>query len=141
VTQGRELRTALARGGVLLGLLSDQHAGDRGLRLPFLGRECSCSTAAAVYARRYQARLFVGVCYRTGLGRWRVQVGPEIPVLADGTPRSVGDITSDINRVFEAAIERDPANWFWVHRRWKSRPAPRPASAIPHTQPDEHATP
>ena len=25
----------------------------------------------------------------------------------------------DVNRAFEAAVRRDPANWFWVHRRWK----------------------
>jgi KDO2-lipid IV(A) lauroyltransferase len=31
----------------------------------------------------------------------------------------VRDITADINRAFEAAIRRDPANWFWVHDRWK----------------------
>ena len=26
----------------------------------------------------------------------------------------------DVNRAFEAAVRRDPANWFWVHRRWKA---------------------
>jgi len=25
----------------------------------------------------------------------------------------------EVNRAFEAAVRRDPANWFWVHRRWK----------------------
>ena len=25
----------------------------------------------------------------------------------------------DVNRAFEIAVRRDPANWFWVHRRWK----------------------
>ena len=25
----------------------------------------------------------------------------------------------DVNAAFEAAIRRDPANWFWVHNRWK----------------------
>ena len=25
----------------------------------------------------------------------------------------------DVNAEFEKAIRRDPANWFWVHRRWK----------------------
>jgi lauroyl/myristoyl acyltransferase len=25
----------------------------------------------------------------------------------------------DVNRAFEAAVRRDPANWFWVHKRWK----------------------
>jgi lauroyl/myristoyl acyltransferase len=24
-----------------------------------------------------------------------------------------------VNRAFESAIRRDPANWFWVHNRWK----------------------
>jgi len=26
----------------------------------------------------------------------------------------------DVNRAFEAAVRCDPANWFWVHRRWKA---------------------
>ena len=25
----------------------------------------------------------------------------------------------DVNRAFEMAVKRDPANWFWVHNRWK----------------------
>jgi KDO2-lipid IV(A) lauroyltransferase len=25
----------------------------------------------------------------------------------------------DVNRAFEIAVRRDPANWFWVHKRWK----------------------
>ena len=31
------------------------------------------------------------------------------------------DIMRDVNRAFEAAVRRDPANWFWVHNRWKIR--------------------
>jgi len=34
--------------GLVLGLLADQH-GVTGLRLPFFGRECSTSTAPAVF--------------------------------------------------------------------------------------------
>jgi lauroyl/myristoyl acyltransferase len=26
----------------------------------------------------------------------------------------------DVLRAHEAAVRRDPANWFWVHRRWKA---------------------
>jgi len=26
----------------------------------------------------------------------------------------------DVNGAFETAVRRDPANWFWVHRRWKN---------------------
>ena len=33
----------------------------------------------------------------------------------------------DVNRAFEVAVRRDPANWFWVHKRWKPRKFKAPA--------------
>jgi len=33
--------------------------------------------------------------------------------------RSTEAIMLDVNRAFEEAVLRDPANWFWVHNRWK----------------------
>jgi len=29
----------------------------------------------------------------------------------------------EVNQAFETAIRRDPANWFWVHKRWKPNPS------------------
>ncbi len=114
------LRRAMQAGRMLLALLSDQHGGDRGLWLPFLGHPCSCNPAAALLAVRYEAALRSAVCYRTGLARWRIEIEPEIPTRdASGNTRPVEDIQGDINSRLEAAIRRDPANWFWVHRRWK----------------------
>jgi KDO2-lipid IV(A) lauroyltransferase len=26
---------------------------------------------------------------------------------------------ADVNAAFERAVRRDPANWFWVHDRWR----------------------
>jgi KDO2-lipid IV(A) lauroyltransferase len=116
---GEVLREALNTQPLMLGLLVDQHAGDRGLPARFFGQECSTSAAPGVYAWRYRLPLFTAVCYRIGLGRWRIEFGPEIPTRIDGSPRPAVEIADDINRAFEAAIRRDPANWFWVHRRWK----------------------
>ena len=109
--------------GVMLGLLADQHAGDAGLLLPFLGHTCSTSAAPAVYALRYHCALHTGVCYRVGLARWRIEEGPRIPTLENGRPRATAAIMLDVNRAFELAVRRDPANWFWVHNRWKARSA------------------
>jgi len=125
-TEGGALKAFMNQPGVLLGLLADQRAGN-GERLPFFGRECSCSTAPAVFALRYRCVLRTGICYRVGLAQWRVEAGPEIPTQENGSPRSVADITLDINRAFEAAIRRDPANWFWVHNRWKTSKARNPS--------------
>lgn len=127
------LKTAMNGPGKMLGLLCDQHAGSGGLRLPFFGRECSTSSAPAVFALRYRCRLFCGFCFRTGLGKWRLEAGAEIPTMESDRPRPTAEIMLDVNRAFEAAIRRDPANWFWVHKRWKPvlvTPAPVQAVAV-----------
>jgi KDO2-lipid IV(A) lauroyltransferase len=134
-TESRQLKEALNEGGLFLGLLADQHAGRGGVWVPFFGRECSTSTAPAVFALRYDAPLFTAICYRVALGRWRVEVGPEIPTHEHGAPRPVAAIAREMNEAFEHAIRRDPANWFWVHKRWKPRPAKDAARPKPDAQP------
>ena len=118
--EARQLREFMRSGRAMLGLLADQHAGDKGLWLPFFGHPCSCSAAPALFAARYNAPIAVGICFRTGLARWRVEIVGEVATFdSDGGRRSAEAITLDIHRHYEAAIRQDPANWFWVHRRWK----------------------
>lgn len=120
-SEGGALRHALQHQRLMLGLLVDQHAGDHGLRVPFFGRDCSTSPAPGLYAQRYRLPLHVAICYRLGLGRWRIEISEAIPTFEEGgKPRSSEAIAADINKAYEAAIRRDPANWFWVHRRWKA---------------------
>jgi lauroyl/myristoyl acyltransferase len=126
-TEAGALKEALSRGGILLGLLADQRPGKGGVIGQFLGRECATTAAPAVFALRYDAPLYTIVCYRVGLGRWRMEVGDEIPIRNDGQPRTIEAIMADVNRKFEEAIRRDPANWFWVHDRWMKRPVRRGA--------------
>ena len=89
------------------------------MRVPFLGHDCSTTAAPAIFALRYRCALITGVCYRVGLARWRIEAGAEIPTHENGHPRSTAAIMGDVNRAFEAAVRRDPANWLWVHKRWK----------------------
>jgi lauroyl/myristoyl acyltransferase len=122
-TDSAALRGAMSETGLLLGLLADQHAANGGSRLRFLGHECSTSAAPAVLALRYRCPLHTSICFRTGLGRWQIEVGHEIPTRENGQPRPTAAIMNDVNRAFEIATRRDPANWFWVHNRWKPRRA------------------
>jgi KDO2-lipid IV(A) lauroyltransferase len=116
-SDGPLLRAAMSRPGIILGLLADQSM--LGLRGPFLGRNCSTTLAPAVFALRYQCELFTGFCYRVALAKWRIELGDLVPTRENGKPRPTEDIMRDVNRAFEAAVRRDPANWFWVHKRWK----------------------
>lgn len=118
-TESAELRAALNQPGFMLGLLVDQRVAKGGVILPFFGRDCRTSVAPAVFARRYNAALYSAICYRVGLAKWRVELGEEISTTNDGAPRPPEDIMRDVNLALEAAVRRDPANWFWVHDRWR----------------------
>jgi len=131
---GDALRAAMTKQKLILGFLSDQHAGRHGAWLPFFGRECSTTTAPAVFALRYKLPLFTAICHRTSIGQWRIEVGDEIPTIVNEQRRAPKEIMHDVNRAFEAAIRRDPANWFWVHKRWKPVPG-QPASDVSVPQP------
>jgi Kdo2-lipid IVA lauroyltransferase/acyltransferase len=119
-TEGPLLRAAMNRPNIILGLLADQSEGHGGLRLPFLGHDCATSPAPAIFALRYNCPLHAAVCYRVAPAKWEIEVGHEIPTRENGAPRSTAAIMRDVNRAFETAVRRDPANWFWVHRRWKA---------------------
>jgi lauroyl/myristoyl acyltransferase len=116
-TDGPLLRAAFARGGLILGLASDQSS--KGLRSAFLGHDCDTTLAPAVFALRYHTLLYTAYCFRAGLAKWRLELGDKIETHANGHPRSSEDIMRDVNVSLEKAVRRDPANWFWVHRRWK----------------------
>ncbi len=118
-SEGGALKAAMNQQPLLLGLMADQHPGRRGIQLPFLGQPCYHSTAAAIFALRYDCAITTGICYRIGLARWRIENGAEILTHENGKPRSVESITADVVRGLEVGVMRDPANWFWVHNRWK----------------------
>lgn len=118
-TEGAKLRAFMNQPAAIVSLQADQHGGKNGLRLPFLGHDCSTTRSPALFALRYDCELYAAICYRLGLARWRLELGEQIPTHENGAPRTIEAITRDVNAAHEAALRRDPANWFWVHRRWK----------------------
>ncbi|MCC7519361.1 MAG: lipopolysaccharide heptosyltransferase II [Verrucomicrobiae bacterium] len=115
-----EIARRLRRGGVV-GVLVDQHAGDHGMWVPFLGRMASTTILPALLARRTGAAIVPVFCRATGRNapKWSVEYGAPIP--SEG--RSDGAIMEAIHAQLEAEIRRDPAAWFWLHDRWKT-PSP-----------------
>jgi lipopolysaccharide heptosyltransferase II len=106
---------ALLRRSDMLVMLTDQHAGDSGVWMPFFNRLASTSPLAASLATRTGAAVIPVAIYTAGFARWRLVAGPEIPY----DPKNPDQLTYDINRALEAEIRASPADWFWVHNRWK----------------------
>jgi len=114
--EGFEEAIKLLRGGGAIGILSDQHAGDHGLWVPFFGRLASTSPLPALLAKRTGAAL-VGVgIYTHGRARWRIVVSAPL----EGKRESVGSLIARTNEVIEKQIRQAPEDWFWVHNRWKT---------------------
>jgi heptosyltransferase-2 len=113
--EGFEKAIKLLRGGGAIGILSDQHAGDHGLWVPFFGRLASTSPLPALLAKRTGAALVGVAIYTIGQARWRIAVSPPVD-----RQDSVGSLTAKTNELIAAQIRRAPEDWFWVHNRWKT---------------------
>ena len=118
-SQGFRKAIDLLRGGGAIGILSDQHAGDHGVWVPFFGRLASTSSLPALLAKRTDAALLGTAIYTDGCVRWRMVFTDPI----DQPHDSVETLTAKANELIAGQIRRAPEDWFWVHNRWKT---PRP---------------
>jgi KDO2-lipid IV(A) lauroyltransferase len=120
----REVLEALRRGRTV-GVLLDQNASRaEGVFVPFFGLPASTSKALALISLRSGAPVVPAFIRRQRDGRHRVEIEPALPVPPDG---DVVAYTATFTLAIEAAARRAPEQWFWMHRRWKTRPAPAPA--------------
>ena len=108
------------REGGAVGVLIDQHAGDAGLWCPFFGRLASTTTLTATLAARTGGWLIPAAVHSDGPARWRIVLRPRI----DPAGLDTEGITLRCNEVVEEQIRVQPADWFWVHNRWKT-PKPK----------------
>jgi lipopolysaccharide heptosyltransferase II len=119
--------TSLLRQGGLLGILTDQHAGDAGIWVPFFNKLASTSPLAATLAQKTGSAL-VPITIRTvGVARWIIRIHPPIAT----KDRAIGAITYDLGEALAQEIRRSPTDWFWVHNRWK---LPKPAFLLGRTR-------
>jgi heptosyltransferase-2 len=114
--EGFRKAIALLRAGGRIGILSDQHAGDQGLWVPFFGKLASTSPLPALLAKRTGAAVLGTAIYTDGHARWRMVFTDPIDAPGD----SVEALTTKANELIARQIRRAPEDWFWVHNRWKT---------------------
>lgn len=101
-----------------MGVLVDQHAGDKGVWCPFFDRLASTSSLAALMSMRVKTPILPMAVYTEGMGRWRLVCYP--PVNSGEKKTTAEGLTAMLNIAVEIMIRRAPENWFWVHNRWKT---------------------
>jgi len=110
--------------GATLCFVADQDAGKKGVFVDFFGRKASSYKSIALLAIQYNIPVCVGVSRRVG-NRFFFEI--EVPRVimpeewAD-KDRPVEWITAEYTKAFEEGIRKDPSQYWWIHRRWKTRP-------------------
>ncbi|MFO0726974.1 MAG: lysophospholipid acyltransferase family protein [Myxococcota bacterium] len=115
----------MLREGQLVTFVIDQNATRKqGIFVDFFGKPASTMTAAAVFAVRSKAAVIPAYVWREGPNQHVFEALPEF----DETPPEGADPvawrTARWTQLIEAQIRRQPEQWLWTHRRWKTRPLP-----------------
>lgn len=107
----------LADEPLLLGVFADGDHDPAGPPVTLLGQPRRATRLPAVLAARRRMPIHPVFCFREGYGRWRLEIGEEIPVRDKRGRRPARAVARDINAALEAAIVRDPAGWRWPASR------------------------
>jgi KDO2-lipid IV(A) lauroyltransferase len=138
----RATRKALASGRVL-GYVIDQNERRRSAVFPtFFGIPAATAPTPAILARRTGVPVVFAIGLPLGGGRHKVVIeGPLSPADTGDHERDVLAFMQDLNDRLERWVRRHPEHWYWLHRRWKTRPPAAPAGEAPAAAASTSLTP
>ncbi|MBN1256372.1 MAG: lysophospholipid acyltransferase family protein [Planctomycetes bacterium] len=115
--------TRTLKEGKGFGILMDQDGGRNGIFTTFFGRECSTWPTVADLAMRSGAAIIAMAMHRQSPMRFVLEVGE--PFYAEGNPEDKEAerrrLTQRCNDELEKLIRKQPEQWLWLHRRWKTQ--------------------
>ncbi len=111
-----------------VGFVADQNAGSKGVFVDFFGRKASTYKSIALVAMEFNVPIAIGYARRIN-DEFRFHVGVEDLIQPEDWANEANPlryITQRYTKAIEAFIRTDPAQYWWVHRRWKTRPKGEP---------------
>jgi KDO2-lipid IV(A) lauroyltransferase len=114
----RGILRALAAGDAV-GVLIDQNTTpDQGVFIDFFGVEACAGSAFVKLAHHSGAAVVPGYAlWSDKEQRYVLHFEPAVEMTGD-----VQHDTQQVHARLEAAIRKNPDQWLWIHRRWKTRP-------------------
>ena len=112
------------RGGAVLWYAGDQMTDAKTAVLaPFFGEPAMTGTSLGRLARISGAPVVPWFTRRLPNGRYRVELLPALEDFPGGSPEQDA---ARINALVEEHVRKAPEQYYWIHRRFKRRPAPLP---------------
>ncbi|WMW65937.1 acyltransferase [Nitratidesulfovibrio liaohensis] len=113
----------LKRNGCVGFLVDHNCRRDEAIFLPFLGETAAVNMGPALLAVRAEAEVWPAFMIREG-DRYRLYIDEPLDTATLNGDRN--DKVEAVCRFYTQAVERavraHPEQWFWMHKRWKTRP-------------------
>lgn len=112
--------------GETVGILIDHNtAREEGVFVDFFGVPACTTSGLARIALRTGAPVVPGfLIWDRALRKYRLRFDPAVELVRTGdNERDIVENTARFIRIVEEFVRRDPDQWLWVHKRWKTRPA------------------
>ncbi|HPC57439.1 MAG TPA: lysophospholipid acyltransferase family protein [Kiritimatiellia bacterium] len=114
----------------LVGFMLDQNRpSGQGVFVDFFGKPASTTPGLAMMSAQTGAPVVPVFMRRRPDGRHVLEALPVIEPPPDRKEETLRACTAAYTKIIEDEIRRDPAQWMWLHKRWKSRPANEAESA------------
>jgi len=113
----RRIFKALGEGKVVCVLLDQHHR--EGVKANFFGRPAKTTTMLVQLAMKSGAPVVPAFTLRTEEGRYRTSFGEPIAFEPTSDPGIIMGNTQQCNDIIEDAVREKPAQWFWLHNRWR----------------------
>ncbi len=111
--------TGVLQQGRHLGLIVDQHFNG-GVEITMFGRKTRASPLPARLARNVDCPVHAVRAIRLPGNRFRLELTEELQLPRDTEGKiEINGATQQISDVFEGWIREYPAQWLWLHRRWR----------------------
>ena len=112
------------RRGEAVAILMDQNVGWRkGVFVDFFGHRACTNKGMALLALETGAAVVPTFGWRKQDDSHSVQLSPAVPLIDTGDrEKDILANTARYTKIIEEAVRAHPSQWFWLHKRWKSRP-------------------
>lgn len=119
----KEVLRSLRRGRAVA-IVWDQNVRRGGIFVEFLGKKASTARGPAIFPLRTGCPVFQGVNRRVEgrSSRYRLEIVPVELAPTGELEEDVLRLTEAYTRYLEGEVIRTPDQYFWQHRRWKTRP-------------------
>ncbi len=105
--------------GDILALVSDQDAKKHGVFVKYFNQQTSTPKGAARFHLENGAPVVFTICYQNKPNDYTIEFHP-IKISPNATVKS---ITQSYTSLLEEFVRRYPEQYFWFHRRWKTKPS------------------